>query len=158
MAAVYFPEQVKPVLLYHGAANAVDCDVVSTKNLNKVTFMVWHYGANDTDLVLSLYESDDVAKSTTAAITKTCPIYYISAASTSADTYTRATDAYSYTIDPATQGTCILLIEFDPAKLSEGYDCVYLADSGGNASNVVTIFAMCEMKHPKLSPLTVITD
>ena len=47
------PQQLKPVLLFSGAANAVTCDTVSLKNVLKFWWLIFHAGANDTDLVLT---------------------------------------------------------------------------------------------------------
>jgi hypothetical protein len=153
-----FPEQYKVVKLYQGAANAVACDVVSTKNCHKLWFVVSHVGAADTDLVLSLYEATDVAAGTNAAVTKTCPIWVNTDNSTTSDTLAATTAAYSYTIDTGVAPNQLVVIEVDPAKLSAGYDCVYLADSGGNASNTCTILAIMDQRYQGASLPAAITD
>lgn len=153
-----FPEQCKIVKCYQGAANAVSCDTISCKNVNKLWFVVIHTGSSDTDLTLSLYEATDVASGTNAAITDTCPIWNDTDMGTTSDTLARTTDAYSYTIDTGNYPNQMAVIEWDPAKFSAGYDCVYLADSGGNASNTVTIFAVCDMRYQADQPPVVITD
>ena len=153
-----FPETYKIVKLYQGAANAVACDVVSTKNCHKLWFVVSHVGSADTDLVLSLYEATDVAAGTNAAITKTCPIWVNLDNTTADDTLAATTAAYSYTIDTGVAPNQMVVIEVDPAKLSAGYDCVYLGDSGGNASNTCTIMAIMEMRYQGASLPDVITD
>jgi len=158
MAKINFPQGVKPVLLFQGAANAVACDVVSCKNLNKVWFLVTHTGANDTDLTLQLTEATDVAAGTNAAVTKACPIWRDIDAGTTSDTPVRATDDDNVVIDPATMNGYVAIIEWDPAKHTAGYDCIYLVDTGGHASNTCTIHAICEMKRTQATPETVITD
>ena len=152
------PENVKLVKLYQGAANAVASDVVSMKNFQKGWFLVIHTGAADTDLVLSLYEATDVAAATNAAITKTCPIWADTDMGTSSDTLVRQTDAYTYTIDTGDAPNQMVVIEWDPAKHTDGYDCVYLADSGGNASNVCTILFAALPKWQGATLPTAITD
>lgn len=154
-----FPESVKVVTLYQGAANAVACDVISCKLANKVWFKITHTGSADTDLVLSLYEATDVAAGTNAAITATCPIWENTSLGTSNDVLSRvATDAYAYTIDTGVAPARMVIIEWDPAKHTEGYDCVYLADSGGNASNVVNIEAIIDPKFQGTPLPAFITD
>lgn len=153
-----FPQQYKVVKLNQSAANAVACDVVCCKNAHKVWFIVSHNGTNDTDLVLALYEATDVAAGTNAAITKACPAWLDIDAGTSSDTLVKQTDGYSWTIDPALEGTTLLIVEWDPAKHTDGYDCVYLADTNGNASNTVTILAVIEPRYTGEQPPTVITD
>lgn len=153
-----FPEQCKIVNCYQGAANAVACDVVSMKNAKKAWFVVVHTGAADTDLTLSLYEATDVAAGTNAAITDTCPIWADTDMGTSSDTLVRQTDAYSWIVDTGNYPNQMAVIEFDPAKFSAGYDCVYLADSGGNASNTCTILCVLDMAYKADQPPATITD
>ena len=132
-------ENIKIAKLYQGAANAVDCDVVNMELYNHGAFVVFHSGANDTDLILSLYEASSVTPSNTAAITTAVPIYIDADAGTSSDVVAATTAAYTYTIDPATQNGVMLIFEIDPTILSAGKNCVYLADSGGHGSNTCTI-------------------
>lgn len=139
-------ENVKISKLYQGAANAVACDVVNMELYNHGAFVVIHTGANDTDLVLSLYEATTVAAGTNAAITTAVPIYLDADMGTSSDIVAATTAGYTYTIDPATQNGVMLIFEIDPAILSEGYPCVYLSDSGGHSSNIVTILFVGEPK------------
>lgn len=153
-----FPEQCKIVKCYQGAANAVACDVVSMKNVHKAWFVVVHTGEADTDLVLSLYEATDVAAGTNAAITKACPIWVDTDMGTSSDTLARTTDDYDYTIDTGVAPNQMVVIEWDPAKHTSGYDCVYLADSDGNSSNTCTILCVLDMRYKADQPPTAITD
>lgn len=136
----HFAENVKISKLYSGAANAVACDIVDTSNFSKGAFLVLHTGANDTDLTLTLYEATTVGGSTAAAVTTACPTYIDSDAGTTSDTVAATTAAYAWTIDPATQNGVVLIVEIDPSILSQGYPCVYLADSGGHGSNYCHIF------------------
>jgi hypothetical protein len=154
-----FPESHKTVLCYQGAANAVACDVISCKNANKVWFVVIHSGANDTDLTLQLTEATDVAAGTNSAVTVGCPIWRDNDAGTTSDVLVRATtDDDNIVIDPATENAVVAVIEWDPAKHTAGYDCVYLADSGGHASNTCTILAVIDSKVKGASLPAFITD
>lgn len=152
------PTGLKPVLLNNSAGNAVACDVVSTKNVSRLWFLIFHAGSNDTDLTLQLTEATDVAAGTNAAVTKACPIWLDADAGTTSDTLVVQTADDNIVIDPATQNPVLAVIEWDPAKHTDGYDCVYLADSGGHASNTVQIFALCEMKYQQGTPPSVIVD
>lgn len=157
------PYQIKPVLLFSGAANAVVCDTVSLKNVLKFWWLVFHAGANDTDLVLTPTQATDVASATNKATSAVHPILTVVNASTTVETLAEATAAASYTIDPATQNPIVLVIEVDPeAHLdhANAYDCVYLADSGGHASNTVQIFGLALMKDSGRPALTtaILTD
>jgi hypothetical protein len=151
-------EQVKVTLLYQGAANAVACDVVSFKNFHHGAFVVMHSGSSDTDLVLSLYEATTVAAGTNQAITTAVPLYVDADMGTSSDTLVRQTDAYAYTIDTGVSANQMVVFEVDPSILSDGYDCVYLADSGGNASNTVTILFVGAPRYSGATLPTAITD
>lgn len=152
------PEELKPVLLYSGAANAVACDVVCCKNVHKVWFLVFHSGANDTDLTLQLTEATDVAAGTNAAVTVACPIWRDNDAGTTSDTLVAQTADDNIVIDPATENPVLAVIEWDPVKHTAGYDCIYLADSGGHANNTVQIFALCQMRYASATPPSVIVD
>lgn len=151
-------EELKIVACYQGAANAVACDVVSMKNFHKGWFVVYHTGANDTDLALSLYEATDVAAGTNAAVTTACPNWLDADAGTTSDQLAAQTDAYSLTIDPATQNAVLWVLEVDPAILSAGYDCVYLADANGHASNFCSILFVGQPRYKQATLPAAITD
>lgn len=153
-----FPEDCKITKLFQGAANAVDCDIISLKNAHKCWIVVIHTGESDTDLVLTLNEATDVAGGTSSAITVTCPIWVDLDMGTSSDTLARTTDAYAYTIDTGTAPNQMVIIEVDPTIFTDGYDCLKITDSGGNASNVCTIFAVTDPRQKQDAPLTNITD
>ena len=152
------PENLKPVLLFNGAANAVACDIISCKNAKKMWFMIFHAGANDTDLTLQLEEATLVDGVTHQAVTKACPIWKDIDAGTASDELSRQTDDDNLVIDPATQNPVLAVIEWDPAKFSAGYDCIYLADAGGNAGNTIQIFAFVLPRYPQAVPPSVIID
>jgi hypothetical protein len=141
-----FSENIKISKLYHGAANAVACAAVNMELYNHGAFVIFHSGANDTDLTLSLYEASSVTPSNTAAITTVVPIYIDADAGTTSDVVAATTSAYSYAIDPATQNGVMLIFEIDPAILTAGKNCIYLADSGGHGSNTCTILFIGEPK------------
>ena len=134
----HIAENVKFSVLNVTASNAVDCDVVDTSKYNHGAFIIICNGATDTDLTLTLYECDNVGKSNTAAVTTACPLYE-DVWGTTSDTVAAVTAAYATVIDPATEGNYFGIMEIDPSILSQGYPCVYLADSGGNASDTTTI-------------------
>lgn len=160
---VTFPEQIKPVLLYSGAANAVDCDAISLKNVSKFYWHVHHTGTTDTDLTLTMTQSTDVAKSGAKATSTTHRIWRDNDAGTTSDTLVAQTAAATFVIDPATQAPVNGWIECDPTQhldVANGYDCVYLADSGGNAANTCVIYGYAIMKNAGSLALStsIITD
>jgi hypothetical protein len=157
------PEALKPVIggsvLPVQAANALATgDYICCKNVQKAWAIVIHQGSNDTDLTLEFSEATDVAGTSAADVTKTFPIWYDSDAGTGSDTLTRATDAATYTIDPATANPVMVIMEWDPAKFTAGYDCIAVKGNAGHASNYVVVLWLLEMRYADPSPPTVITD
>ncbi len=154
------PEQLKVVKLYQGAANAVACDVVSLKNATMAWFKITHTGASDTDLVLTVAEATAVGGSPVAfsADAQKCPVWADTDMGTTSDTLVRQSDAYAYTIDTSEAPNQMVFIQVDPAKLSAGYDCITLTDSGGNASNVVDIEVWLDMRYRGASLPSAIVD
>lgn len=134
-------ETLKIVNLYQGAANAVTCDTISMKNFHHGAFVVRHAGSADTDLTLTVTQATDVAAGTNKAMAANVAIYADVDAGTSSDTLVRMSDAKAYTIDTGEAPNQLVVFEVKASDLdtTNGYDCVYLADSGGNASNTVSI-------------------
>jgi len=155
------PENCKIVEAYRPtAANGITTsDVICCKNIHKLWAIVHLYGGGgDTDNVFTIYEATDVAAGTNAAITAACP-YWQNTDTATSDSLTKATtDAYSFTMDTGAGKNQILVVEFDPAKFSAGYDCFYLSNSGGNASNMISGIFVCQTRYAQNAPPTVITD
>lgn len=156
------PEEYKFVQLdaANTAANAFNADIISCRDALKVWFLISHYsGGGDTDLTLSLIESTDVTGSTTTAVTATFPVWTDTNAGTASDTMAKvATDAASYVINTGAGTDYLTIIEWDPAKFSAGFDCIKLADSGGNAGNVINVVAIMKMRYPQASLSSAIID
>lgn len=154
----FFPEAFKIVELNpRAAANAVACDYVSLKNVLRGWILVEHFGANDTDLVLTPNQATAVAGTGAKATSAVHRMWALDDPTTSFDDWVEVTAAASYTIDPATQNPLYLLIEVDPAihlDVSGGFDCITLADSGGHASNHVVVLFIAEMKDQGEAVLT----
>jgi hypothetical protein len=141
------------------AANAFTLSgYICCKNAQKVTFIVSHAGATDTDLTVGLTEATDVSGTGAAAVTATLPLWKDIDHGTASDTLVRATDAASEVIDPATEGSMLLVMEWDPRKHTDGYDCIAVSGSGGNASNTVWVLAIIEERYGQVTPPTAITD
>lgn len=158
--AFTLPEQCKLVMMDAPvAANAIACDYICTKNAHRVWFIIQHYsGGGDTDLTISLTEAQEVAGSNTTAVTATFPIWTDTNAGTASDTLVRTTDAASYKIDTGAGTDYLVVIEWDPAKHTAGYDCITVSDSGGNASNIASVLAVIQERYPGDQPPTAITD
>lgn len=153
------PENCKIVqIAATAAANGATYNTISCKNAHKVWFIVQHQGTNDTDITLSLIESSDVADGTTTAVTATFPIWKDTNVGTASDTLVRQTDAASHQINTGVTTNQLVIIEWDPAKFSAGYDCIKMADAGGDGSNFVTVVAIIQTRYPGDQPPTVIAD
>lgn len=142
------------------AANGFSAsDYISCKNAHKVWFVIHHYsGGGDTDLVVSLKEATDVAAGTSAAVTATVPIWADSDHGTTSDGLVRQTDAANFTIDTGAGTDYLVVIEWDPALHTSGYDCIAVVATGGNANNIVAVLAVMETRYPADQPPTAITD
>ncbi|MFA7121887.1 MAG: hypothetical protein WC277_10455 [Bacilli bacterium] len=156
------PEKGKVVVANDiAAANALDADWISVKNAHRVLVWLKHSGTNDTDLVLKLQEATAVAGTSSADIAVTMPIYADTDAGTGSDTMAKQTDAATFTIDPATQGSTLVCFDVDPARvLSDGFDCIRIAATGGHGSNNVFAWYEIETRYrgPVASMPSAITD
>lgn len=136
------PESLKIVQCHEPeTADAIDAtsDAISCKNLKKLWMVVHHYSAGgDLDMVFTWYEGTNVAFGTNSQITVACPIWY-NIDTSAADLLTRATDAYTFTIDTGAAKDQIWIVEWDPANFSAGYDCFRPTTTGGHASNHCSI-------------------
>ena len=146
------PENYKMLIIAPlAAANAVVYDTICLKHAHKVWFVLEHQGENDTDLTVSLLEAKLVAAATatTTAVTAVFPVWENVDAGTPGDTLTKvATDAASYVIDIGDGGANqLIVIEWDPAKFSAGYDCIKMVDANGHGSNTATVIAILEMRY-----------
>lgn len=135
-----FSEEFKITKLYQGAANSIDADIIHMGDFHSGAFVCIHTGLSDTDLTLSVYEATDVAGATNRAIQVNVPILADTDMGTSSDVLVRQDDGKSYVIDTGEAPNSMVVFEVDASKLSDGYPCVYLSASGGNASNDVTLF------------------
>ena len=160
MGKMTLPENLKFVNCYGPCAgNGVGTsgDYVSLKNVLRAYVIVKHAGANDTDLVIAIKEATAVAGTSAAAITATMPIW-VSPGTTSDDLQDRQTDAATYTLDPATLGSAIVIIEVDPAILSAGFDCIQAYTTGGHASNFVDVIYALQMAYAQDPAPAAVTD
>lgn len=163
MNPLNFPEHYKLVLggsvLPIQAANALSTgDYICCKNVNKAWAVITHVGANDTDLTLEFSEAEDVAGTNAADVTKTFPIWRDNDSGTGSDTVSRSADAATAVIDPATQNPVLVVMEWDPAKFTAGFDCIAVKGNAGHASNNVHVLWVLEMRYQGVPFPTVITD
>lgn len=160
---ISFPEVFKLVCGSNAApivaANALSTgDYICLKNVHRAWCIVVHSGANDTDLTLSFMEATDVAGTNAAAITATMPIWKDVDWGSQSDAMSRQTDAANDVIDPATEGTQFTVFEWDPAKFSDGFDCIAVKGAGGHASNNVCVIWVLLSRYPADQAPSAITD
>lgn len=158
MSDLTLPEAFKIIQAHEPvAANALGtCDYVSCKNMKKLWVLLHHYsGGGDDDLVVTINEATSVAAGSATAITEVCPIWY-NVDTASADALTRATDAITFTVDTTAGLDQLWVLEWDPAKFSAGFDCFAVVTTGGNASNIVSVLYIAEMRYQSDVPPTII--
>lgn len=135
----------------------VTCDYISCKNAHKVTIIATLLQAVAHATVLGVNEATAVAGTSAAAVTAVQRVWKNADVSTT-DTLTRATDAASIAAT-ATATNQILVMEFDPATLSSGFDCIAatLSDSS-QATDFVNVTYIIHTRYPQDVPPAAITD
>ena len=118
---------------------------------------VWIYvteiGNNATDLVLTVHEGATGAGTTEIAVA--FPIY-VNLVTTTADTWTKLTDAVTYTIVHTAVAKQINFY-IDASILTDGYDWVQLGTSGGHATNIVYVeYQLVGTRYKSATPPTAI--
>jgi len=139
-----------------GSALLNTSDIISCKNFKKVWAVLSMTYVDDVDLVVTWNESTDVAGTGTTAITEVCPIWYNIDTAT-ADLMARATDAITFTIDTGAGKNQLWIMEWDPAKFSDGFDCFQIRMSGAGAS-IVNVEYWGEPRYQSDVVPTAITD
>ena len=143
------PENCKIVKLFGGATNGfssatVGSDYVSCKNAHKVWIVGYTWGTTAIDLDLFIYEATTVAAATNRKVTVTFPIYKV-IATTSTDALERQTDAATLHLDPnVADSTMLFVLEWDPAKHTDGYDCITCVGTSGNAADYIVLLAFIQ--------------
>jgi len=134
----------------------VTSDVISLKNAIRATIIVDLTQAAGHATVVSLKQATDVAAGTNAA----GPASQIWANEdvAASDALVKQTDAASFTVNNSIKKKQVV-IEVDPAALTDGYDCVYvtLSDSS-QATNFVNANAIIRSNFQRATPPAAITD
>jgi hypothetical protein len=131
-------------------------DYISTKNANKVYFLIAHDGAADDDMTFSFVEATEAAGTTTAAVTATSRIWTDIDAGTSSDTLAQVTAAASNLVDTTTMVTALVIMEWDPRQHTAGYNWISLITDAGHANNWVFACVFIEERYRADQPPTVI--
>jgi hypothetical protein len=151
-------EQKKVVEAIAPATNAAALtgDYVSVKNLHKITAIVHITQANAATVKVDVLEAKAVAGTDAQAISKTMPIW-VNQDLAASDAMTRQTDAANFTTD-ATLKHKMVVVEIDPAILSDGFDCIAVRAGASNVANIVASTYICEPRYPGANQPSVITD
>ncbi len=134
----------------------ITTDVVSLKNAVRATFIVSLTQAVGHATAIALKQATDVAAGTNAA-GPTSKIWANEDVAAS-DTLAAQTDAASYTVTANVKKKQIV-IEVDPAALTDGYDCVYLTLSDSSqATNFANVECLIRSHFQQATPPAAITD
>ena len=143
------------------AANALaTCDYVSMKNCHALLVTVMHYsGGADTDLVLSFKQATDVAATGAKVVSNVMPLW-VNVDTASTDTMVAQTAAAGYTIDTGAGLDQIAQFLLDASLLdvANGFDCIALHSTGGNAANYVSVLYQAVPRYAQATPPARITD
>ena len=147
------PENCKIVKLFGGATNGFSsatagADYISCKNAHRVWIVGYTWGANATILDLFLYEATAVAAATNRKVTATFPIWKV-IATTSTDALAQQAAAATLQIDPdGTDSTMLFVLEWNPAQHTDGYDCITVVGTTGNAGDYIVLLAFIQERYP----------
>lgn len=109
---------------------------ISMKNLVRL-FVVFHVNqGNAATVALSLSKATAVAGTGATAVTELCRIH-TSLDQSAGHQFTRQADAASFTTDAATKSK-IVIIEVEPGRLGETYDCIAPVTGASNAANITS--------------------
>jgi len=135
----------------------IDCDYISCKDALRVTIIAELLQAVSHTTALGVTEATTVAGGSAAAVTAVQKIWK-NADVSATDTLVAGTDAATVL---ATAGATnqTLVLQFDPATLSDGFDCIMATlDDSSQATNLAVVTYLIETRYPQATPPTAITD
>ncbi|MCE5335654.1 MAG: hypothetical protein LLG06_13805 [Desulfobacteraceae bacterium] len=138
-----------------GASNALADTAawVCLKNAKGCWIYITEIGNNATDLVLTVHQG--TTGSGTTALSATFPIY-TNLLTTTADTWTRQTDAATYTIVHTAVAKQVNFY-IDAAILTAGYDWIQLGSADGHATNIVYVeYQLVGIRYAQAAPPTAV--
>jgi len=137
-------------------AAALTGDYVSMRNLHKVTAILHITQGNAATIKVDVLEATSVAGGGAQAITETMPIW-VNQDLAASDAMTRQTDAADFTTSAAVKHKMVV-VEIDPAILSEGFDCIAVRAGASDAANIVEAIYVCDPRYPGADSPSVIVD
>jgi hypothetical protein len=160
MAKFTLPEQLKVVsgCATTTTSNALTCDYISLKNAQRVWIVANMLQAASHATAMSIMEATDVTPTGATAVTATFPSWKCADVATSDVLVRTTTDAANVACTAGTTNQ-ILIMEIDPAKLTEGYDCIAaIFTASSEATNFATVTYYIEPRYIEDSSPTAITD
>ena len=128
-------------------------DWVCLKGAKGVWVYITEIGANATTMTLTVHESVDGSGTTALAVA--WPIY-TNLLTTTADTWTRLTDAITYDLVPSAVAKMVAFY-IDAATLTAGCDWIQLGASAGHASNIgIVQYQLVGARYQQAAPPTAI--
>ncbi len=131
-------------------------DYISLKNALKVTIKLHITQGDAATIEIGVKEATTVAAGSAAAITKALKIW-ANLDCAASDLMVKRTDAATYTTDAGVKHK-IVIIEVDPALLSDGFDCIAVTTGASNAGNIVQAEYIIEPRYKGLSAPSAIVD
>ena len=137
--------------------SAVTCDYISCKNALRVTIIAELLQAATHATALGINEATSVGAGSATPVTTVQKVWK-NADVSSTDTLVRGTDAATIA---ATGGTTNqqLVIQFDPATFSAGFDCIAATlTASSESTNYVTVTYLIEERYSQATPPSSILD
>jgi hypothetical protein len=151
------PENLKIVeAITPSVGAAVSGDYISCKNAHKVWIACSIQQAAANTITIGLTENTTVGTGVPAVVTATVPIWSNLDCATS-DTLVRRTDAATYTTDSGVKHK-IVIMEWDPANHTAGYDCIMVTEGASAAANIFSAVYLIAERYPQPTPPASISD
>jgi len=137
-------------------AAALTGDYISVKTLHKITAKVHINQANAATVKVDILEAKAVAGTDAQVLAVDMPIW-VNEDLAAADGFTRQTDDADFTTSAALKHKMVI-IEIDPAILSDGFDCVAVRAGASNVANIVQAEYVCDPRYLGSSQPSAIID
>lgn len=141
------------------ASNAIadTSDWVSLENAQGCLIVVSEYtGGGDTDSVLTVHESTDGTGTTAITTGAEFPIW-VNTDTAASDALVRQTDGLGYTIDATAAKNQLVVFDIRARDLTPGCKWIQLGQSGGNASNIISVtYILYGLRYGQATPPTAI--
>lgn len=136
---------------------ALVSDYINLKNAHMVTAIIELKQAATHETAFTINEATDVTPTGATAVTAVQKIWVNDATGTT-DTLVRQTDAVGFTVSAVVADKQIV-IEIDPATLTDTFDCIAIASAASSEStNFSSVTFIIETRYPQATPPSAIID